>query len=674
MVGLLLIPLLSIAGLWGLTASITLGNVIRDQHYNALVNAIGPSVIGLEKTLEPERTLTLLWLSADRQSPQLRTQLIAARRITDATVATVRVAIAPVPGLLSAPGQAQLRSFLTELGGLSRIRAAVDAGTDSPVTAFTAYSAIGSAEYGFLRSATPPVDPALNLMTQASIAETRAEDFTAGAVALVEGALAAGGRMTGPERTLFDQVVAEQNLEIGDTFALASPELAALFKQIFESPAYRQLLATENQITSSPADRPIPVRPAAFQATVTDLEGSKSPFVQPRIGDVLAAESARLSDGLLTELYLVGGLGLAAVVVSVVVMVRFARRLRRELTGLYNSARQMAEERLPRLVERLRHGDDVDVAAESPPLRPGRVTEIAHVARAFSTMQRTAVEAAVGQASLRKRVNQVFVSLSLRNQSLLHRQLAMLDEMERATSDPDALAELFRLDHLTTRMRRHAEGLLILAGATPGRGWRDPVPLSDVLNAAAAEVEDYVRVDVLTESACAVAGTAVSDVIHLVAELVENATVFSPPSTRVVVRGDNVAHGFAVEIEDRGLGIPETEIAALNERLARPEFDLANSDQLGLFVAAQLAARHQIRISLQPSPYGGTTAIVLLPLPVIVPTHDADWAPAALGLPQRFRGTKRSPEEAGSVLSALQGGWERARLENLDNFEDEDRR
>ena len=215
----------------------------------------------------------------------------------------------------------------------------------------------------------------------------------------------------------------------------------------------------------------------------------------------------------------------------------------------------MANERLPRLVERLRRGEDVDVQAESPPLKAGRITEIADVAQAFSTVQRTAVEAAVGQASLRKGVNQVFVNLSLRNQSLLHRQLGMLDTMERATSDPAVLADLFRLDHLTTRMRRHAEGLLILAGTTPGRGWRDPVPVVDVLQAAIAEVEDYVRVDVITESADAVAGIAVNDVIHLIAELVENATAFSPPNTRVTISGGVVGHGFAVEIEDRGLGM-----------------------------------------------------------------------------------------------------------------------
>lgn len=339
---------------------------------------------------------------------------------------------------------------------------------------------------------------------------------------------------------------------------MANPALTAIFKQIYDTPAYHQLLAT-------------------------------------------------------------------ALLVSVFVMVRFGRRLRVELTNLYDSARQTANERLPRLVERLRGGEDIDVQAESPPMKAARITEIANVAQAFASVQRTAVEAAVGQASLRKGVNQVFVNLSLRSQSLLHRQLGMLDTMERRTSDPAVLGDLFGLDHLTTRMQRYAESLLILAGATPGRGWRDPVPLVDVLQAAVAEVEDYVRVDVITESADAVAGIAVNDVIHLIAELVENATVFSPPNTRVTISGGAVGHGFAVEIEDRGLGVAPDAMAAINEQLAiPPEFDLASSDQLGLFVTSKLAARHGIRVTLRMSPYRGTTAIVVLPWEIIAPEHEAD--------------------------------------------------
>jgi hypothetical protein len=176
-------------------------------------------------------------------------------------------------------------------------------------------------------------------------------------------------------------------------------------------------------------------------------------------------------------------------------------------------------------------------------------------------------------------------------------------------------------------MRRHAEGLIILSGSTPARGWRDPVPVVDVLRAAVAEVEDYVRVDVLSESRDLVAGGAVNDVIHLVAELVENATVFSPPNTRIEVRADRAGAGLVVEIEDRGLGLSEEELANINRRLASPpEFDPANSNQLGLFVVSRLAVRHAIKVSLRQSPYGGTTAILLLPFGVIVRAEEAETA------------------------------------------------
>ncbi len=624
LISLLLIPLLSLAVLWGLIASITLGNVIRYQHYNTVITTISPSVTGLEQTLPVERAITLVWLGSGRRSTIMQAELTAARHSTDKYVPAVRSAVMSVRGLLSANAIAQMNVFLEDLAGLGRIRAAVDSGAYDTVAAFNAYSAIGNAEYEFFHISSPPADPDLSLMTQAAIAEARAQDFTGGAIGLIEGAFTAGGLMSQPERVLFAQTVGQQNLEIADTFSLANPALTADFKRVYDLPAYQSLQAIENQIEASPADQPIPVDPAAFQVTAQTIQAA----VQAngaQIGVVLAAESTHLRDSTMTELVLAAGLGLAGVAASIFVVVRFGRRLRVELSNLYESARQMAHERLPRVVERLGRGEDVDVQAESPPLKAGRITEIADVAQAFSTVQRTAIEAAVGQASLRKGVNQVFVNLSLRTQSLLHRQLSMLDTMERATSDPAVLADLFRLDHLTTRMRRHAEGLLILAGTTPGRGWRDPVPVVDVLQAAIAEVEDYVRVDVITESADAVAGIAVNDVIHLIAELVENATAFSPPNTRVVISGGIVARGFAVEIEDRGLGMAPDAMAAVNEHLASPpEFDLTNSERLGLFVAGQLAARHGIRVSLRPSPFGGTSAIVLLPRQIIVPENEAD--------------------------------------------------
>jgi signal transduction histidine kinase len=340
-------------------------------------------------------------------------------------------------------------------------------------------------------------------------------------------------------------------------------------------------------------------------------------------------------------------------------MVRFGRRISRELTSLQGAALELATNRLPRVVERLSQGEEVDVAAEAAPPAAGRIAEIAKVAVAFSLVQHTAVEAAVGQARLRRGVSQVFRNLAWRSQSLLHRQLAMLDAMERRSTEPETLAELFQLDHLTTRMRRNAEGLIILAGSVPGRGWRDPVPVIDVLRGAIAEVENYTRVNVITESGEAIAGAAVADVIHLLAELIENATAYSPPSTEVTVKAGGVANGFVVEVEDRGIGISAHELAAVNERLANPpEFDLAESDRLGLFVVARLAAKHLIKITLRPSPYGGTTAIVLLPHTIVIARDPLDTGTAGAlrgELPPSAAATPRAAV-AGPGIASSPGG------------------
>jgi signal transduction histidine kinase len=651
LVSLLLIPLLSLAALWGFTASVTLGNIVRYQHYHTIISTIGPSVGSLEEALPLERAVTLIWLGGGRRSALVQGLLTATRRGTDKDVPATRRAVISVRGLLSAQARARMNVFLADLAQLGQIRAAVDSGASDTVTAYNAYSAISTAEIQFFQNVSPVADAELSLIAESAITEARTQLATGGAISLIEAAIAAGGLMPQPERVLFAQVVGDQNQGISDTFALAAPVLTALFKNVYDLPAFRRLQAIETQVEASPASRPIPVDPVSFQAIAQAIQAALVAS-GPQVPAVLAAQSNRLRDRVVTGLVLATGLGLAAVAASVFVTVRFGRRFGGEFSSLYQNVSETASERLPRLVERLRRGEDVDVEAESQPPTAGRITEIANVARAFWAVQRTAAEAAVGQASLRKGVNQVFVNLSLRNQSLLRRLLAMLDDMERATTDPAILADLFRLDHLTTRMRRHAEGLLILAGTTPGRGWRDPVPIADVLQAAIAEVEDFVRVDVITDCADAVAGPAVNDVIHLIAELIENATAFSPPSTQVEISGGIVAHGFAVEIEDRGLGMEPDVLAALNERLASPpELDLANSERLGLFLVGRLAARHGIKVTLRPSPYGGITAIVLLPGKIIVPEQEADgW----FG-PGRARGLAAAatdrPHEGGTARS-----------------------
>jgi signal transduction histidine kinase len=304
-------------------------------------------------------------------------------------------------------------------------------------------------------------------------------------------------------------------------------------------------------------------------------------------------------------------LGVLVIVAVVLLTAAFARRMTRDVRSLATTAWNLTDQRgRPR-------------GAQPPPAPPQAhrpTAEIAQAERAIISLKHTAAKAADSEVSLRNGLREVFVSMARRNQSLLQRQLRLIDQLEQKASDPAALADLFSLDHLTTRMRRHAESLAILSGAAPGRAWRDPVPVIDVIRGAMAEVEDYKRVTVLTRSEDSLSGPAVADMIHLLAELIENATLFSPSGTRVEVRAGRVANGFAVEIDDRGLGVEPAQLTEINRQLAEPpDFDLANSDRLGLFVGGKLAARHGVRVSLRASPFGGTTAIVLMPGSIVVP-------------------------------------------------------
>jgi signal transduction histidine kinase len=213
----------------------------------------------------------------------------------------------------------------------------------------------------------------------------------------------------------------------------------------------------------------------------------------------------------------------------------------------------------------------------------------------------------------------MFLNLARRSQSLVDRQLELIDDLEQSEPDPKALDDLFRLDHLATRMRRNAENLIVLSGAEPPRRWVEPIPLGDVVRGAAAEVEGYPRVVVQRIDGIGVSGQAASDVIHLLAELLENATSFSPPETMVTVSAHPAAAGHVLEIEDRGIGIQPEELEQINQRLAeRPGVDASLSRRMGLFVVGRLAARYGIKVRLRSSFYGGVTAMVLLPTEILV--------------------------------------------------------
>ena len=299
-----------------------------------------------------------------------------------------------------------------------------------------------------------------------------------------------------------------------------------------------------------------------------------------------------------------------------------ARSMIRPLRKLRADALEVAGSKLPEMVRRLSQSEGGDASAEVEPIGVNSTDEIGEVARAFDQVHREAVRLAADEALLRGNLNAMFVNLSRRSQSLIERQLSLIDNLEQSEQDSDRLSSLFRLDHLATRMRRNSENLLVLAGhEAASRRWSQPVPLVDVLRAAISEIEQYERVVLNVQPGIQVTGQAVNDVVHLVAEIVENATTFSPEDTQVYVTGQPLTSGgVLLDITDNGVGISEQEMAHANWRLDNPPVvDVAVSRRMGLFVVGRLAARHGVRVRLRHAQSGGLTALIWLPESVATP-------------------------------------------------------
>jgi signal transduction histidine kinase len=326
---------------------------------------------------------------------------------------------------------------------------------------------------------------------------------------------------------------------------------------------------------------------------------------------IAESKAARTQRALTTSLLIV-----VILAFSVGISLAMSQSMVNALAKLRGSALDIAQRRLPSVVERLRHLDEADQISVRPdPAQSVRSSdEIGEVANAFSAVYQVAVRVATEQAALRKSVGDMFLNFARRSQTLIDRQLQLIHELRRKQADVRKVEEFSRLDHLATRMRRNAEDLIVLSGAKPARRWSEPIPLVDVVEIALAEVEDYKRVEVLKVDDLGIAGHAASDVAHVLAELIENATSFSPPQSPVHIAGQTVTNGYVIEIEDQGIGMSDAELVEANDRLANPtEVDLTVSSRLGLFVVGRLAERYGIRVQLRHSWYDGVAALVLLP-------------------------------------------------------------
>ena len=431
------------------------------------------------------------------------------------------------------------------------------------------------------------------------------------------------GQFGQAQQSAITDAQAQQQGDLNEFDTAATAPQRQLFNNILSSSNAVQAQAQEQEAISLASSK----SPIATDPTISDastalsyvVSGMRS--VEQQFANSVISRSGSLYDTAITSAITFGlavalllGIALTATIVVGRSMVGPLRRLR-------NGALQVAEDRLPDMVRRIGQTEGEGVQFVIEPIDVDSTDEIGEVARAFDQVQREAVRLAANEAALRGNVNSMFVNLSRRSQSLVERQIRVISRLEQGEEDPERLETLFQLDHLATRMRRNSENLLVLAGQELTRRWSRPVALVDVLRAAVSEIEQYERVTMNVQPEISISREAVSDLVHLTAELVENATSFSAAETPVTIAAQTLqTGGVLIEIADQGVGMGAEEMAHANWRLDNPPtVDLAVSRRMGLFVVARLAARHGIRVRLRRAQSGGLIALVWLPYEAITP-------------------------------------------------------
>ncbi|MCB5168398.1 nitrate- and nitrite sensing domain-containing protein [Streptomyces bambusae] len=666
-VSLLMVPVVSLLALWAFATVSTAQDIARLGRIQRVDRELRLPLGAAVTALQAERRAAVRRLA--EPGPDRAAALAEQGRRTDAAVARLRLGdrhTVADSGDHPAAVAVRLREFVAAAETLSRVRAGIEARTTGRDTAFEQYTEVVAAAFATLGSLTGGA--AAEGAAHASEARVLLELARAREHLAREDAVLAGrsGRtpLAAADLRRFTAAAESRRTLTASAAADLPGAPRTRWQAAAKSAAYAALTAAEDRLLTAAVDP----RQDADRAVPAGWDGAAAEVATAMraVEDEARAAAADRSDPFAEGVLGVAGaavlFGLAAVAASLVISVRIGRALVVELVALRNGALEIAHRKLPGAMERLRAGQEVDVTAEAPVGAPAD-DEIAQVGAALATVHRAALSAAVERAELASGVSGVFVNLARRSQVLVHRQLTLLDSMERRADDPGELGDLFRLDHLTTRMRRHAESLIILSGAAPGRAWRMPVPLTNVVRAAVSEIEDYPRVEVRQLAEAAVAGAAVADLTHLLAELIENATQFSPPHTKVRVSGEPVGNGYVLEVEDRGLGMGRGTLAEANRRIEQSEaLDLFDSDRLGLFVVSRLSARHGVKVHLRTSPYGGTTAVVLLPTALLqgaLPPGSRQGAGAAPEQPEPG-GTAAEAEAFGRPATAASRAREAA--------------
>jgi hypothetical protein len=603
---------------------------LRDEVSN--LNTATTPTIEFAAALQEERRFSLLVLSGAQSARQglddARARVDKVTSSPDLLGAEETIAkIAPeAMGGADTTAEATLKAF-------AQVRQGVDAGVVPPDQVLLFYNTvldrilIGTRA---VANALPDPDAVAGASVAVELADA-VESMSRGnalAVAVVN-------TMTPDQLRAYAQQVGSYRSRVATITPALEGDLRDRATALVNSPAWRTLSTMENAIIDRGVPRadspPLPVSVADWQSAAETVSGDLLELYNTQYSAVIDGAVDNASETATWWLVAAGAMLLGALLVGMVSL-RISAGLIRRLKRLRAESLTMADEHLPRIMARLRGGEDVDVRAELQPLDFG-ADEIGDVAEAFNRAESAAVSAAVEEAKTRSGINALFLNIAHRSQVVVHRQLELLDQAEHSEEDPNRLSVLFELDHLSTRARRNAENLIILGGEQPGRQWRNPVPLVDLLRSAVAETEDYSRVHVGHMATLSIVGSVVADLIHLVAELVENATSYSPPESRVDITSNIVGRGAVVEITDQGLGMSRDQIAHANEVLREPPplsvTNLSSDSRMGMLVVSRIAARNGVTVKLSESDYGGIRAIVIIPTGLIA--QDDTRRPVAVG-------------------------------------------
>ncbi|MBV9023066.1 MAG: nitrate- and nitrite sensing domain-containing protein [Streptomycetaceae bacterium] len=619
---LALVPSLALAVVWAVASSQLLSEGLDIRSQYTLGRLVSRQSNDLLYDMQLERRYSVTWLTHPNSSSS-HAQLSAERNNTDGVLRiTTGYNLNSYTDRIHTALQPYFEAF--QRIQLPNLRARVDQRDISPEEAANDYSAVLQAmmtairnvwqvQEGQLVTAAEPTSMMMFLSEDIALEDT-----------IITQAMS-NGRLTAEQRAQFVLQVGAQRSLLIDMVRRQGPDDRAVIGKIVTSADWQTMASVENEIINdaSPgahASMALPSSTKQWRPALDWVETQLIHQIQVDTANLVSLQGST-ANSLLLDQGAASLAGLLALITSAVLSWRVTSSLLRRLSGLREATLELAEVRLPEVVARLNRGEQVDIRTVAPELDYG-TDELGQVAKAFNAAQRTGIGSAVALADSRRGFQKVILGAARHTQNLVNRQLSLLDDLERKHQEPEVLEGLYQLDSQTTRMRRYEENLVIIAGGRPRRRWNEPVALADILRSATGEVADYQRITVRLDEGPGIVGHAVSDVVHLLAELMENATAYSPTSCPVWVRADSVGKGIAVEIEDRGIGMSSEEYAAVNQRLVEPpEFDvlaLSEDPRLGTFVVALLAAHHGISVTLRPSAFGGTSAIVLIPEELIV--------------------------------------------------------